>query len=213
MPTGSCGRFLFGRFATPSARTKPPGRAAQKLVRRPNKRTRQRASESTDLRTALPVTEKHSASSWTRPPRREAGPAAGRELLGATRATRARGATLPQQKSVHRRRRQFRAAARAVATSKSGRDAVAAPRRRDQHPRPRAAALRRSPRATTKRRPIRRSTRPWAAAAPRGNASRRHKTCVGPAVGRRRRRPDPGICARRAVPRPPTRTARTSRTL
>ena len=90
MPTGSCGRFLFGRFATPSARTKPPGRAAQKLVRRPNKRTRQRASESTDLRTALPVTEKHSASSWTRPPRREAGPAAGRELLGATRATRAR---------------------------------------------------------------------------------------------------------------------------
>ena len=53
MPTGSCGRFLFGRFATPSARTKPPGRAAQKLVRRPNKRTRQRASERTDLRTAL----------------------------------------------------------------------------------------------------------------------------------------------------------------
>ena len=60
MSTGSCGRFLFdvdshfGRFATPSARTKPPGRAAQKLVRRPNKRTRQRASETTDLRTALP---------------------------------------------------------------------------------------------------------------------------------------------------------------
>ena len=100
MPTGSCGRFLFGRFATPSARTKPPGRAAQKLVRRPNKRTRQRASESTDLRTALPVTEKHSATSWTRPPRREAGPAAGRELLGDARDTRARGATLPQQKSV-----------------------------------------------------------------------------------------------------------------
>ena len=125
----------------------------------------------------------------------------------------ARGATLPQQKSVHRRRRRFKAATRAVATSKSGRDAVAAPRRHDQHPRPRAAALRRSPRATTKRRPIRRSTRPRAAAAPRGNASRRHKTCVGPAVGRRRRRPDPGICARRAVPRPPTRTARTSRTL
>ena len=92
------------------------------------------------MRTALPVTEKHSASSWTRPPRREADPAAGRELLGATRATRARGATLPQQKSVHRRRRRFRAATRAVATSKSGRDAVAAPRRRDQHPRSRGSA-------------------------------------------------------------------------
>ena len=77
----------------------------------------------------------------------------------------------------------------------------------------RAAALRRSPRSTTERCPIRRATCPRAAAAPRGNASRRHKTCVGPAVGRRRRRPDPGVCARHDVPRPPTRTARTSRTL
>ena len=76
MPTGSCGRFLFGRFATPSARTKPPGRAAQKLVRRPNKRTRQCALESIDLRTAPPASElraEPSTTSSTRPPH-EAGP-------------------------------------------------------------------------------------------------------------------------------------------
>ena len=187
MPTGSCGRFLFGRFATPSARTKPPGRAAQKLVRRPNKRTRQRASESTDLRTALPVTEKHSASSWTRPPRREADPAAGRELLGATRATRARGATLPQQKSVHRRRRRFRAATRAVATSKSGRDAVAAPRRHDQHPRSRGSASAESARYHKKM-----SNSSLDAPAGRrsaaGRCSRHDKMYVGPAVRRHGRR-------------------------
>ena len=211
MPTGSCGRFLFGRFATPSARTKPPGRAAQKLVRRPNKRTQPlRVGE--HCSTALPVTE--STARRRGRGRRGARPA---QLLGAScwarRAQHEHAAQHFLNRSPCRRRRRFRAAARAAATSKSGRDAVAAPRRRDQHPRPRAAALRRSPRATTKRRPIRRSTRPRAAAAPRGNASRRHKTCVGPAVGRRRRRPDPGICARRDVPRPPTRTARTSRTL
>ena len=183
MSFGSRGRLFVWSVRDAVCANEPPGRAAQKLVRRHNNVHDQCASES-----VLSLVTESSASSWTRPPRREAGPAAGRELLGATRATRARGATLPQQKSVHRRRRRFRAAARAAATSKSGRDAVAAPRRRDQHPRPRAAALRRSPRATTKRRPIRRSTRPRAAAAPRGNASRRHKMCLGPAVGRRRRR-------------------------
>ena len=173
---------------------KSPGRAAQKLVRRHNNVHDQCASESV---LSLRAARRRGRG------RRGARPA---QLLGASCwARRVRHEHAAQRflnRSPCRRRRRFRAAARAVATSKSGRDAVAAPRRRDQHPRPRAAALRRSPRATTKRRPIRRSTRPRAAAAPRGNASRRHKTCVGPATGRRRRRgrTRASACTRRSWP-------------
>ena len=127
MPTGSCGRFLFGRFATPSARTKPPGRAAQKLVRRPNKRTRQCALESIDLRTAPPASElraEPSTTSSTRPPH-EAGPGC--------RARRARhmahGAAFPHQVRVNAAVDAAAAGTKqAVATSKGGRDVVAAPR-------------------------------------------------------------------------------------
>ena len=81
-------------FATPSARESRPS-GLQKLVRRHNNVHDQCASES-----VLSLVTESSASSWTRSPRREAGPAAGRELLGDARDTRARGATLPQQKSV-----------------------------------------------------------------------------------------------------------------
>ena len=127
MPTGSCGRFLFGRFATPSARTKPPGRAAQKLVRRPNKRTRQCALESIDLRTAPPASElraEPSTTSSTRPPH-EAGPGC--------RARRARhmahGAAFPHQVRVNAAVDAAAAGTKqAVATSKGGRDVVAVPR-------------------------------------------------------------------------------------
>ena len=168
MPTGSCGRFLFGRFATPSARTKPPGRAAQKLVRRPNKRTRQCALESIDLRTAPPASElraEPSTTSTPRPPPHEAGPS-----RRARHARRARGAASSTSPRRHRRRlppppEPSRVWPRARADATPSPHHVAAI---STHTR--AAALRRSPRSTTERCPIRRSTHPRAAAAPRANA-------------------------------------------
>ena len=165
------------------------------------------------IRGLLSLVTESSVTSWTRPPRREADPAAGRELPGDARDTRP-----TEQRFLNRSPctdavadseppPEPRARARADATPSPRRVAAISTRARAQQ---RFGGVRALPQKDVQ----------FGARRARGlpqhrvlTLPRRHKTCVGPAVGRRRRRPDPGICARRAVPLPPTRTARTSRTV
>ena len=115
--------------------------------------------------------------------RRGARPA---QLLGASCwARRARHEHAAQRflnRSPCRRRRRFRAAARAkqgVATSKSGRDTVAAPRCSDQHPHSRGSA---SAESTLYDRKMSNSAldAPAGRRSAAGRCSRHNKTCVGP---------------------------------
>ena len=146
-----------------------PGRAAQKLVRRHNKRTQ-------PLRVGEHRFEDCSPSSLRAARRR------GRGRRGA-RPTRLLGASCWARRARHEHAAQHflnrSPCTDAVADSepppepwpRARADATPSPRRvATISTHARAAALRRSPRATTKRCPIRRSTRPRAAAAPRADA-------------------------------------------